>query len=487
MANLTPRPPKNRSLRWPDNVLDLQDALLQWLDVPLYIVGGAVRDAFSHRPVKDLDLATPGDSIRIARTIANRLNGDVYVMDAERGVARALVDTNEGRLTIDVAYFRGPDLLADLEGRDFTINAMAVDMHGDLNLLIDPLNGESDAVQKVLRRCTPQSLADDPIRALRAVRQSVQFGFKIEPDTRADIRAQASHLLETSPERVRDEFFALLALPDARMGLRVADTLGLLQPIVPEIDGLRDRKLPPPHVFDAYTHTLEAIDRMAAIINNISYQRSDNTAASFGLGMLAIQFDRFRAALNDHIGVVWPQDRSHRALLIFAALIYVAGDTPQASAALVSERADALRLSTPEKKRLAAMIANAPHAQSIDTQSALALHRYWYPLGEMGVDACLLGLTQHLATYGIELKQDDWLQQVERSVLLLDAYFTRYENIVSPLPFINGDELMDELQLEAGPIIGKMLTHIREGQVTGAVTSREEALALAQQVLRQSG
>src|SRR5690606_18615762 len=185
------------------NILDIQDKLLELnLNVSLYIIGGAVRDAFLHFPVKDIDLATPTDSIKTARKIANAFNGDMFVMDMERGIARVLIDTDECKLTLDISAFRGDDLLEDIVGRDFTINAMAVDMLGDLQLLIDPLNGETDAMQKVIRRCSPVSIADDPIRALRAVRQSTHLKFRIEPETLKDIHLYGAKLLETSPERV---------------------------------------------------------------------------------------------------------------------------------------------------------------------------------------------------------------------------------------------------------------------------------------------
>lgn len=484
MADMTPRLPQNRTLLWPDSILDLQNILRSKIKDELYIVGGAVRDAFLHRPVQDLDLATPGDSVRIAKTIANALSGDVYVMDAERGVARAMIDTADGRLVIDVAQFRGADLHADLEGRDYTVNAMAVDMQDDLNLLIDPLNGERDATQKVMRRCTPQSLADDPIRGLRAVRQSVQLGFKIEPQTQEDIRAQASKLSETSPERVRDEFFSMLSLPNPRMALRVADTLGLLEPIVPEIRLLDGVQLPSPYIFNAYDYALATVEAMASIVEIISYKRSDNSAASFGLGMLAIQFDRFRKALNEHIETVWPDGRLHQAVLILGALLHTIGlATDQNAADIAAERADGLRLSTHEKKRLSGMIAHYEQATTIDANSPLALHRYWYPLRAVGVDACLLGLATYLATYGNEIRQDDWLTQVERAVLLLQAYFLQYDTLVVPPALVNGDELIEELNLEAGQIIGRLVILIREGQVTGEITSRDDALSAAREYL----
>ncbi len=109
--DLTPRTPKH-PLIWADIVLDLED-LLADTSMPIYIVGGAVRDAYLHRPLKDIDIVTPGDAMALARKIANRLRGDFFPLDAERGVGRALIDVEGARLTIDVARFRGADLLED--------------------------------------------------------------------------------------------------------------------------------------------------------------------------------------------------------------------------------------------------------------------------------------------------------------------------------------------------------------------------------------
>src|SRR5262245_19408711 len=134
MTQLIPRQP-SRPFFWPDIVPELQALLINFPE-PVYIVGGAVRDAFLHRPIHDLDFAIAGDSLGLARQIANSFKGSFFVLDNERGVGRALLDTPDGRVMIDIARFRGPGLLEDLQDRDFTVNAMAVDLQGDLNLLI---------------------------------------------------------------------------------------------------------------------------------------------------------------------------------------------------------------------------------------------------------------------------------------------------------------------------------------------------------------
>lgn len=482
MDNMQARKPQYRTLRWSEEVLQLQDILLGLnLDMPIYIVGGAVRDAFLHLPVKDLDLATPTQSIKLARKITNALDGDMFIMDADRGVVRVLLNMSASTFIIDIANFRGDDLLADLQGRDFTINAMAVDMLGDLELLIDPLNGAVDATQKVIRRCTPQSITEDPIRSLRAVRQSTQLKFRIEPETIADIRQHGKNLSQTSEERVRDEFFNILDLEKPALAIKVIHALGLLQEIIPQLTSLENKLLPEPHIFDAWKQTLETVEMLAGIISTISYRRTDTTAASFAYGMLAMQFDRFREDLNTHLADNWANGRTHKSLMILAALLHrLENATGQ-----VAQITENLRLSNPEKKTLMAMVNHYEQAREINYDSPLETHRFWYPLREQGVDTILLGLADYLATFGNELVQDDWLIQVERAMMLLFAYYKQYDTIVSPDPLITGNELMTELSLEGGPIIGDILTYLREQQVLGQIKTPEEALAAARRFMSE--
>ncbi|GAB5490270.1 MAG: HD domain-containing protein [Phototrophicaceae bacterium] len=481
MSDLTGHKPQFRTLLWSDNVLDIQEALIGLnLTVPLYIIGGAVRDAFLHFPVKDIDLATPTDSIKVARKIANAFDGDIFVMDAERGVARVLVDTDEGKLTLDIANFRGDTLMDDIIGRDFTINAMAVDMLGDLQLLIDPLDGETDAMQKVVRRCSEVSIADDPIRALRAVRQSTHLKFRIEPETLKDIHAHGAKLLETSPERVRDEFFKILGLKRSSVALKVVHALGLLRLILPEITALEGKELPDPHVFDGFKQAMETVENLVGIMNTISYRRSDSTAASFAYGMLAMQLDRYRTELNEHLALSYPNERTHSALLVLAGLLHRVDNAHL----VIAKVADDLRLSNPEKKYLMATVAHYAITQTIDYNSALDVHRFWFPLGDKGIDAILLGLADYLAMYGNELIQDDWLIQVERALMLFFAYYSQFDTVISPEPLLNGNDLMQELDLDGGRIIGDLLTHLREAQILGEITNRDDALQLAKQYLQ---
>ena len=225
----------------------------------VYLVGGAVRDAWLQRPLRDIDLATPDDGRPLARRIANALHGAYYSLDPERGVGRALIPWEGAQLVVDVAQFRGPDLLTDLQKRDFTLNAMAVRVAGDLQTVIDPLGGQHDLAQKRLRQCSPTSIADDPVRALRAVRASLTFGLTIEPATRESIRQAGPRLGTASTERVRDEFFNLLDARHPAGALRALKQLGLLAQIIPQTEAMQHVAQSPPHEFDLWNHTLAVI------------------------------------------------------------------------------------------------------------------------------------------------------------------------------------------------------------------------------------
>jgi poly(A) polymerase len=493
MNDLAPHQPI-RPLIWPDIVTRLQNQLERSQEI-IFIVGGAVRDAWLHRPFHDLDLAVSGDALRLARHIANELNGDYFAMDNERGVGRVLLDTLEGRLRIDVSRFRAATLHDDLKDRDFTINAMAVDLRGDLNLLIDPLNGESDMTNKIIRRCSPSALKRDPVRTLRAIRQSIQFGMRIEPETLQDIRASMPLLKHVSPERIRDELFNLLSLRRVAAAVRIADMVGLLQVIFPETASLHTVQLPSLYATDRWQHTLLVIENLTGVMAAISSMRTDNSAASFGFGMIAIALDRYRQQLQTHLNLIWPNERPHRALLMLTALLNDVATTPADSAEktdtrlqedglkAVDSRVESLRLSNAERQRIILILQNKDRVLDLEGLTSIDIHRYWRRTGEAGIDACLLALADYLGTYGAQIQQDNWLKLVERVQILLEAYFDKRDQLIFPPTLVDGNQLISKLGLRPGPAVGQLLDAIREAQVEGQVKTAEDALNLAKSLL----
>ena len=470
----------NRPLIWSDIVLDLQDELLGVITTPIYIVGGAVRDAYLHHAITDIDLAVPENAIATARKIANTFGGDLFVMDDERDVARVLLQTaHETQLIIDVARFRADTLYDDLLDRDFTMNAMAVDLLSDLNQLIDPLEAEIDISKKFIRRCSERSLSDDPIRCLRAIRQSVQFNFRIEPETLKDIRQFASLIPQVSSERIRDEFVKVLKLTQATKALRVASQLKILEQIIPDLSTLKNIDYISPSSTNAWQYTLLAMEYLQNLFVSISPRRTDQTAAIFTLGTLIMQIDRYRGELQHYLNKKWANERSHMTLLMLAILLHKL-EYPEQSA---QKYADALRLSNPEKKRLITIIDQYEQPLKIDL-TPLSLHRFWYEFDENGVDICLLSIAHYLGHVHMYIEQDEWIQIVDRFQQILDVYFNQYGTLVKPPILLDGHQLMEIFELEPSPQIGELLTRIREGQVLGEITTQEQAIHAIREYLR---
>ncbi|RPH63276.1 MAG: CCA tRNA nucleotidyltransferase, partial [Chloroflexi bacterium] len=207
-------------------------------DQPLYLVGGAVRDSLLGLPTHDLDFAVPSGALKLARSVANKLSGAFFPLDEQNDTARIILQREDGtRDSLDFAGFRGPDLESDLRGRDFTLNAMAMDVR--TGQPIDPLGGARDLREKLLRACSETSFTEDPARILRAVRQAAAFGFTIQPETRQLMKTAVPLLPRVSPERQRDELFKMLEGPRPDASIRALELLGVLPVLLPELPALK--------------------------------------------------------------------------------------------------------------------------------------------------------------------------------------------------------------------------------------------------------
>jgi len=191
-------------------------------DEPVYLVGGAVRDALLGHPSYDLDLVVEGDVPAFARRLAAVLGGRVRTHPAF-GTAEVFYDGGE----IDVATPRtetypAPAALPqvefatleeDLARRDFTVNAIAASLaEADFGRLIDPHRGRDDLAARTIRVLHPRSFVDDPTRIFRAVRYENRLGFRMDAETEALARTALAQSVagRVSGERLRDELAALL-------------------------------------------------------------------------------------------------------------------------------------------------------------------------------------------------------------------------------------------------------------------------------------
>jgi len=478
----------------------LVDQVRQALPDPItvYLVGGAVRDAFLGKPSQDLDFAVAKDALKLARKIANLLGGAYYRMDDENETGRVILTGAGGeRSILDFAVFRGADLEADLAGRDFTINAMAVDIRAPQELL-DPLGGVADLAQKIIRACGPASLSDDPVRVLRAVRFAAGMKFIIQPETRQLAKQAASKLPQVSPERLRDELFKILSVPQAAVSMRALDILGALAEVLPELPPLKQVQPPPPHLEDVWAHSLHVagnLERLLALLD-LGYAHNNEDGGDLVTGLVSLKLGRYRPQLSEHFSQKLNFDRSYRPLFMLAALYHDSGRIQEEEsfdaharrgAEIMRKRADALRLSNPETERAVNIVRyhQLPRALihgggQIDD---LAVYRYFRETGPAGVDIALLSLADLLARHGPGLSADVLGEHIGLVRSLWEAYWEHPEK-VDPPALLDGNDLMRALKLKPGKQIGAMLEAVREAQVTGAVADKEGAIELARGMAR---
>jgi tRNA nucleotidyltransferase (CCA-adding enzyme) len=231
------------------------------LDLPLYIVGGSVRDLMLGRPIKDFDFTVEGDASALAEAILRKYAGKVVFHHRFGTATWAPDETTFKRLNVPRLGFPDSpaslDLISarsetysqpgalptvqrssidyDLRRRDFSINAMALRLDGKYyGELVDPLGGQADLQRGRVRILYDNSFLDDPTRMLRAVRYAGRYEFVIEPGTLAHINDEAKAVLSRlSGERLRHEFDLIFEEKNRAAILNRLAELGLLQPVHP--------------------------------------------------------------------------------------------------------------------------------------------------------------------------------------------------------------------------------------------------------------
>jgi putative nucleotidyltransferase with HDIG domain len=249
----------------------------QELDVPVYVVGGYVRDLFLGVDGFDLDFVVVGDAIEFCKALKKRTDAGSLVTYPRFGTCMIQflnhkLEFVSARSEIYQENSRKPsvkkaDLLSDLSRRDFTINTLAMDIHPDrFGEITDPYNGKADLENRIIR--TPlepeQTFSDDPLRMMRAIRFSTRLNFQIDPNTFEAILKTADRLKIISQERITAEFSKIVMSEKPSLGIDLLDHSGLLAFFLPEfveMKGVEQRESH--HHKDVFFHTLQVLDNVA--------------------------------------------------------------------------------------------------------------------------------------------------------------------------------------------------------------------------------
>jgi poly(A) polymerase len=476
-------------------VSELQDlvdrsALVRELRAPLgedatWLVGGSVRDLLLGRGLEDVDLVVAADVRRAAKSIAAAKRAHAFPLSEQFGAWRVVSPDQSWQA--DLTSLRAGTIEADLALRDFTVNAIAVALQADGDRMagevVDPHDGLSDVRSRVLRVVGDSAYADDPLRTLRLARFASELDFAVDSAALRGASRYAAQIASVAPERIYYELRRTITSDDPLRGLELMDEVGLVKLLLPELERLKGVEQNRYHQFDVWGHSHEVLRRL------LDVEREPQRA----LGALGPQ-------IAAELGRPFADEMTRGQALRFAALLHDIGK-PQTRS--VSAEGKVLFLGHDELgAQMCADICRRLHASSAlgDYLAALArchlklgflvrerpltrshVYQYMRACEPVEVEVTFLSVADRLATRGPKTKASAIEGHLELARELMAAAL-EWRAHGPPRPPIGGEEIMDELGLESGPELGRLLERLREATYVGEISTRDEALRLARRL-----
>ncbi len=470
-------------------------------DIKAYVVGGVVRDLMMARSTVDVDLAVGSDALEVASGVAVALNGRYVLLDKKNRIARVVFADdqalgNKGWWQLDFATYEG-SIEQDLARRDFTIDAMALDLaqltgaDGGIRL-VDPCNGRDDLDRHLIRAVSDDVFTADAVRLLRAVRLAAELEFRLDQRTEDLIRSNSHLINDVAGERVREELLRALSVSPAERILYCLDKLGLLTAIFPEMAATKDVRQPKEHFWDVFDHSLKTVSAVEFLLRQGTWQYA---------GEEILEAVPWSPELAEHFGQIISGGCTRGVLLKLAALLHDVAK-PQAKtvdadgrmrflgharegAAVVGSILERLRFSGKEIRLIGTMVEHHLRPGQMgqtELPSRRAIYRFFRDTADAGIDILFLNLADHLATGGANLIPDSWREHL-RMVDYVLCQHLQEEDIACPPKLISGHDLINIFSMNPGPEMGVILEAVREAQVSGEVATRQQALDYARDCL----
>ncbi len=433
--------------------------VLRRRDTAGWLVGGSVRDRELGRFSPDVDVAVMDDAAAVAKEIAAVLGSPWFAL-SERHPAYRVLGTGGH---VDVAAVRGGGILADLALRDFTVNAMAEPLEG--GVLLDPFGGLAHLREGRLVAVSATVFADDPLRLMRAPRFCHVLGLRLEEALAESIRAQAAALSGAAAERVATEMALTLASGRAAGAVRLWHDLGLLTELLPEFPA--QERLEP---------TLALLDRLDDFLERP-----------------AVWFSGAAGLLQERLAMDVDGATSRPVALRWAGLMHsLPGTAVETAARRVRLSSAMVSLLTMVARHLhvceagagALSLGRPEAAQSVPVSKREDVLFLWDTAPWEPEVIALVAAAATAGRGGGSSGRESLLDadKVAPGRRLMDLWAGRAREEV-PRPPLDGEDLMRELGLPSGPLLGKALREARLAWEAGEASTAAEFLAAARRGL----
>lgn len=449
------------------------DKILQFInsnfDNEVYLVGGAVRDYLLEKETFDRDLIVCDEDARIfALKLAEKLCATFVPLDEVNKIYRLVLPDKVNY--IDITNPVENSLKKDLLRRDLTINAIAVNIK--TSEVLDITGGINDFNNKLIKIISEQNVFDDPLRILRVFRFHSNLGFDIDKKSLEFVLENADLIRKPAVERVNYEIMKMF------QGQYVHETLlimnNLLEILMPFVSELK--KVPPNshHHLDLFNHSVETVKQISELYKNSSEIVKEHlNAVDFG-GFSRLAHLKLAAFMHD-IGKfsTWTiNDGRHR---------FIKHD--DVGSKMSVEILKNMHFSNKQIEYISFLIKNHIYPSSVVSAPDLnekVMMRFVRKAESSAIDVIMLAMADRLSARGPEITEEIVDNNIRNLSYLLDFYLEKKDTL-EPLPkLLDGNEVMDILNIKPSPLLGEILDALHEAQISGDILSRDDAVNFVQ-------
>lgn len=428
----------------------MQDSLIEKIkpyikNYDSYLVGGYLRDLLSGEISPDRDIAIKCDNLaKLTKKIADELNGSFVELDKSNEIYRVVF----GDDYIDFAKLLNNNLDDDIKRRDFTINAITYDINNEK--FVDITGGKKDFKEKIIRTYKISNLSDDPLRTLRAIRFQAKLGFRIDDEIINFIKENNSLILNVAPERIHQELIKTFEgkfLIDALFSM---DETGLLDVIFPFFKDIKKIPSNSHHHLDLFHHLIETT-------GNIRINKPELKLAAF-----------IHDLAKPDCWTIEKDTGRHR---------FIGHD--ELGAKKVVPFLKKIKFSNKEIEYISKMVQFHIYPSALmkdENVTERAIIRFIRKIGDDTLDLLELARADRLSARGPAVS--DEMVQVNLSNLekLKEKYFEISPKLKEMPKLVDGNEIMQILNLKPSPKLKEIIDEIKELQLEGKINTKEDAI-----------
>lgn len=428
----------------------MQDSLIEKIkpyikNYDSYLVGGYLRDLLSGEISPDRDIAIKCDNLaKLTKKIADELNGSFVELDPINEIYRVVF----GDDYIDFAKLLNNNLDDDIKRRDFTINAITYDINNEK--FVDITGGKKDFEEKIIRTYKISNLFDDPLRTLRAIRFQAKLGFRIDDEIINFIKENNSLILNVAPERIHQELIKTFEgkfLIDALFSM---DETGLLDVIFPFFKDIKKIPSNSHHHLDLFHHLIETT-------GNIRINKPELKLAAF-----------IHDLAKPDCWTIEPETGRHR---------FIGHD--ELGAKKVVPFLKKLKFSNKEIEYISKMVQFHIYPSALmkdENVTERAIIRFIRKIGDDTLDLLELARADRLSARGPAVSDEMIEVNLSNLEKLKEKYFEISPKLKEMPKLVDGNEIMQILNLKPSPKLKEIIDEIKELQLEGKINTKEDAI-----------